>query len=150
MNYFMKKNIPLILLFILPHCLLTAQTNKDIIQEKLDTSLQNDTADKDRVFQKIEIESSFPGGAAAWIQFLKANLTYPKKAFKKKIEGTVIVRFIVEKDGSLTDVIAISGDDLLREEAVRVLRNSPKWEPAHQNGKIVRSYKKQPLTFKIN
>ena len=55
------------------------------------------------LFTKVEIESEFPGGTPAWQKFLAAHLTYPEKAIRKKIEGNVILAFIVEKDGSITE-----------------------------------------------
>ena len=98
---------------------------------------------------KVEIESSFPGGDAGWIRFLNTHLVYPAKAVRKNIQGTVVVQFIVEKDGSLSDIEAISGPDLLKDAAVAVCRESPRWKPAFQNNKKVKSYKKQPITFKL-
>jgi periplasmic protein TonB len=97
----------------------------------------------------MDVESSFPGGLHAWIQFLTENLKYPKKAARKNIEGTVVLQFIVDKDGSITDLQAISGPEELREAALDVLRKSPNWSPASQNGRKVKSYKKQPITFKL-
>lgn len=98
---------------------------------------------------KIEIESEFPGGAAAWKRFLSANLVYPPKAVRKKIEGDVIVQFIVDKEGNISDIEAISGPELLRDAAVKVFQNSPRWKPAFQNGRKVKSYKKQPIKFRL-
>jgi protein TonB len=107
-------------------------------------------AAEDSILVKVEVESYFPGGANAWIRFLNNNLTYPNKAVRKKIEGTVIVQFIVEKDGTLSNVEAISGPALLQSAAVEVFKYSPPWKPALQNGRIVKSYKKQPITFKLH
>ncbi|PWT70761.1 MAG: hypothetical protein C5B59_20390 [Bacteroidetes bacterium] len=98
---------------------------------------------------KMEIESEFPGGPTAWARFLNANLVYPKKAVKKNIEGDVIVQFIVDKEGNVSNVEALSGPELLREAAVKVFQNSPKWKPAFQYGRKVKSYKKQPIKFRL-
>ena len=111
-------------------------------------SASKDTANGD-TFVKVEIESSFPGGQRAWIQFLQNNMVYPKKAIKKKIEGTVVVQFIVNKDGSISDISAISGPEELRESAVDVLKKSPNWKPAKQDGRVVKSYKKQPIAYRL-
>jgi len=97
----------------------------------------------------VETESYFPGGVPAWIRFLNNNLTYPPKAVRKKVEGTVVVQFIVDKNGALSNIEAISGPELLQEAAVNVIKNSPNWKPAIQDGRIVKSYKKQPITFKL-
>jgi protein TonB len=106
-------------------------------------------AAKNTFFQKVEIESEFPGGAKAWLQFLNEHLKYPKKAVRKKIEGTVLLQFIVDKDGSISDLSAVSGDPILVEAALAAMKDSPNWRPATQNGKRVKSYKKQPIHFKL-
>jgi len=103
----------------------------------------------DSAFRHVEIESEFPGGVAGWARFLSSNLTYPTKAVRKKIEGTVVVQFIVDKNGILSNIEAISGPELLQEAAVSVIRNSPNWKPAIQFGRKVKSYKKQPITFRL-
>ncbi len=144
----MKKSLQLLLLFISIQHICNAQSNKDTVMIS-DSNQQNVNPAADKVFVKIEVESYYPGGHNGWVQYLNTNLQYPRKAFKKKVEGTVVVRFIVERDGSISNVEAISGDELLREEAIRVLKISPKWIPALQNGKVVRSYKNQPITFKL-
>jgi protein TonB len=74
---------------------------------------------------------------------------YPKKAERKKIEGTVVVQFIVDKDGTISNISAVSGPELLQEAATEVIKKSPNWTPASQNGRKVKSYKKQPITFKL-
>ncbi len=99
---------------------------------------------------KIEIESSFPGGLRGWANFMSENLVYPKKAIKKNIQGQVVARFIVEKDGSLSDIEVISGPTELWQAVLDVLKKSPNWIPAFQNGKKVKSYKKQPINFKLS
>lgn len=103
----------------------------------------------DRTFTKVEIESEFPGGASAWLQFLQNHLVYPNKAVRKRIEGTVLLQFIVGKDGSISDVQALSGDPLLVEAALKAMAHSPRWTPAFQKGRAVKSYKKQPIVFKL-
>jgi len=103
----------------------------------------------DSALVKVEFESTFPGGDAGWIRYLTSSLVYPPKAVRKKVEGTVVVQFIVGKDGSLSDIQAISGPELLWEAAEKVIKESPNWKPALQNGKKVKSYKKQPITFRL-
>lgn len=104
-----------------------------------------------KTFLKVEIESDYPGGVSAWGKFLNANLRYPDKAIRKKIQGEVVVQFIVDKEGSVSDVQAVSGPDKggLREEAVRVIKISGKWTAAVQDGRKVKSYKKQPIVFRL-
>jgi periplasmic protein TonB len=101
--------------------------------------------DWNKVFTKVEIESGYPGGLPAWQRFLNRNLRPSEEA-----QGTVVVQFIVDKEGNVTNVEAVSGPDELRSEAVRVIKKSGKWTPAIQNGNPVRSYKKQPIIFRID
>jgi protein TonB len=105
--------------------------------------------DWDKTFTKVEIESDFPGGQSAWIRYLTKTLVYPQEAQDNEIQGQVIVQFIVDKEGNVSDVEAISGPNELRGEAVRVIKKSGKWTPAVQNGRQVKSYKKQPITFRL-
>jgi protein TonB len=101
--------------------------------------------DWNKVFTKVEIESEYPGGLPAWQRFLNRNLRPSDEA-----QGTVVVQFIVDKEGNVTNVEAVSGPDELRSEAVRVIKKSGKWTPAIQNGNPVRSYKKQPIIFRVD
>ncbi len=94
-------------------------------------------------------EAAYPGGAGAWMRFLNKTFKYPEEALDREIQGPVVVQFAVEKDGSISDIHAISGHDILSKEAVRLLKESGRWMPAQQNGQIVRSYKKQPVTFRL-
>ena len=121
--------------------ILRANAQTDAAHHPIDTT--------DRIFTKVEIESEFPGGPSAWLQFLNTHMKYPKKAVKKEIQGTVVLQFIVGKDGSISNAEAISGDPILQEEALRVIKKSPKWIPASQDGKLVKSYKKQPIIFRL-
>jgi len=107
--------------------------------------------DDDGIFRSVEIESSFPGGTQAWARFLNKNLRYPDEAMSTEIQGTVMVQFIVDKEGHISDVEAISGPEQggLREEAIRVIKKSGQWTPAVQNGRYVKSYKRQPVIFRI-
>ena len=103
----------------------------------------------DSIFTKVEIESDYPGGGSAWARYLNKNLRYPQEAAENEIQGMIVVQFIVNREGVVSDVEAISGPAELREEAVRVIKKSGKWTPAVQNGQQVKSYKKQPITFKL-
>lgn len=97
----------------------------------------------------MELESTFPGGVRGWNAFLSRTLVYPPKAVRKNIQGQVMAQFIVEKDGSLSNIEIISGPKELRNAVLDVLKQSPNWKPALQNGKKVKSYKKQPFNFKL-
>ncbi len=112
---------------------------------------KKDLTNYDEIFTKVEIESSYPGGAGAWMRYLNKTFRYPQEAQENEIQGTVVVQFIVNKEGIVSDVEAVSGptNGGLREEAIRVIKKSGQWTPAVQNGRKVKSYKKQPITFKL-
>jgi protein TonB len=108
-------------------------------------------ADDDAPFYTVEIDASFPGGMPAWARFLNKNLHVPDEAVSNGVSGTVVVQFIVDLDGNVSDVKAISGPEEggLRQEAERVIRKSGKWVPAIQNGRHVKAYRRQPVIFQI-
>jgi protein TonB len=106
--------------------------------------------DYEKLFIKVEIESEYPGGIPAWQRYLHKNFNYPEEAVSNGVEGTVVVRFIVDREGNVSDVEALSGPNELRNEAIRVIRKSGKWMPAMQNGNQVKSYKSQAVLFKLD
>ena len=114
------------------------------------TAITREKEDEDGIILKVEIESEYPGGMSAWQRFLNRNLRYPQEAIDQNVEGFVTVQFIVDKEGNVSDVEAVSGPAELRVEAVRVIKKSGKWTPAIQNGRKVKSYKKQPIGFRLN
>lgn len=109
------------------------------------------TKKNDMVFDVVEVMPQFPGGQIAMLKYIMENIKYPKQAMKEGIQGRVTVRFIVEKDGSISDVKPIlSVHPLLNKEAVRVVESMPKWSPGKQNGKPVRVRFNIPVMFKLN
>ena len=108
------------------------------------------TKKNDMVFDVVEVMPQFPGGQIAMLQYLMKNIKYPEQAMKEGIQGRVTVRFIVEKDGSISDVKPVlSVHPLLNKEAVRVVESMPKWTPGKQNGKPVRVRFNLPVMFKL-
>ncbi|MET0299332.1 MAG: TonB family protein, partial [Flavitalea sp.] len=107
--------------------------------------------DFDKPFTKVEIDAQYPGGTSAWFRFLNKNLAnqYPEDAVENGIQGTVVVQFIVDREGAVSDVRILSGPKELQEAAIKVIKKSGKWEPGIQNGRKVPSYKKQPIVFKL-
>lgn len=104
----------------------------------------------EQVFTAVEQQASFPGGQGALSSWLGKNLKYPELASQNNIEGRVIVQFVVEKDGSITDIKVARGvDKELDKEAVRVVRKMPKWQPGKNNGIAVRSQFTLPIVFKL-
>ncbi len=120
--------------------------------EKDQKSDSNYDDDDDMIMGMIvEQKPVFPGGQKALMEFLKSNLVYPKAAQDSSIQGRVIVKFTVEKDGSITDVEVVRGvHPALDEEAVRVVNMMPKWKPGTQMGDTVRTKFTLPVLFKIN
>lgn len=108
------------------------------------------TKKNDMVFDVVEVMPQFPGGQIAMLQYLMKNIKYPEQAMKEGIQGRVAVRFIVEKDGSISDVKPVlSVHPLLNKEAVRVVESMPKWSPGKHNGKPVRVRFNLPVMFKL-
>ena len=106
---------------------------------------------EDERFIPIEKEAEYPGGVQAWVRYLQKNLRAPEAALSDVGQMRVEVRFIVDKDGNVSEVEAVGGPEHngMREEAVRVIKKSGKWVPALQNGRYVRTVKVQPVIFQI-
>lgn len=104
----------------------------------------------EEIHNVVEKEAQFPGGDKALKSFLFNNLNYPKKAVKKGIQGTVLVEFVVEKDGTISNIrVKRSVSRELDAEAVRVVSIMPKWKPATLKGEIVRSLYRLPIHFAL-
>lgn len=95
--------------------------------------------------------AEFPGGTGALIQFIQSECQYPKEAMDQNIQGTVLVEFVIDKEGNVTNVNVLkSAHPLLDAEAVRVCRAMPQWTPAQDGeGKYVRSTYQLPFTFEF-
>lgn len=104
----------------------------------------------EKIFVAVEQPAEFKGGQAAMMKWLSNNIRYPDAAQQNNIQGRVIVKFVVEKDGSISGVTVVRGVDKdLDQEAVRVVKKMPKWQPGKNNGQPVRSYFNLPVTFKL-
>lgn len=118
---------------------------KKIVEEKKEE-------DENKIFDKVEIEAGFPGGDAKWRQYLERNANGQVASDNGAPEGTytVVVQFVVDKEGNISDVKALTGHGYgMEQEAVRVIQKGPKWTPAVQNGRQVKAYRKQPITFQV-
>ena len=103
-----------------------------------------------KVFDVVEEMPSFPGGQAALMSFLSSNIKYPVVAQENGVQGRVIVGFVVERDGSITDVkVMRSVDPSLDREAQRVVKAMPRWKPGKQNGSAVRVKYTVPVVFRL-
>ena len=111
---------------------------------------QNDSAKK-VVFTYVEEMPEFPGGQGGLMKFLHQNIEYPEDARSESIEGKVIVQFIVNENGSISDITILRGIyPSCDSEVIRVLSKMPQWKPGKQNGTAVKVYFKLPVTFKLN
>ena len=105
----------------------------------------------DDVFMVVEDVPEFPGGAAALLEFLRKNVNYPTQCRENRVEGRVLVSFIVEKDGSITNpFITLGADPLLDAEALRVVSLMPNWKPGYQRGEAVRVQYTVPINFRLS
>ncbi len=104
--------------------------------------------DTDIVFEKVEVEAAFPGGLAAWAQYISKAIMSHIDQFTKSDYGTCVVRFIVSKDGKVRDVGILNhcGKHLAK-VGINAIKNGPKWIPAQQNGRYVNAYRLQPITL---
>lgn len=117
--------------------------------------------DEDKVFQKVEIDAEFPGGSSGWTRYvtreIERNIDELQDDGKS---GTVVVLFIVDKEGNVSEVRALACGEAgvarclgpgtkLAEIAVNAIRKGPKWKPAVQNGRNVKAYRRQPVTFQL-
>lgn len=132
-------------------------TKTDDVKEN-ETSVKTDAVEapaekadtKDEVFMVVEQMPEFPGGMKELMTYFKDNIKYPKAAQDKKVQGRVIVQFVVEKDGTPTEFNVVrSVDPDLDAEALRVLGGMPKWKPGMQKGQVVRVKYTVPVAFRL-
>lgn len=137
--------------------------NKEGTKDRLAEAVRSDIAEaapppppapkpevSNKVFEVVEEMPHFPGGAAALQAFLSSNTKYPVVAQENGVQGRVIVSFVVERDGSITDVRVVrSVDPSLDREASRVVRSMPRWSPGKQNGSAVRVKYTVPVVFRL-
>ena len=106
--------------------------------------------EESKVFDVVEEMPQFPGGPSALFEYLSKNIKYPVVAEENGVQGRVIVTFVVERDGSITDVKVVkSVDPSLDKEATRVVKSMPHWIPGKQNGSAVRVKYTVPVTFRL-
>lgn len=135
------KNL-LLLLCLFVACTLSAQ--------QADTSKLKEVVISDSVFQKVEIEASFPGGEQVWNKYIQSVIekNIDKIIKDKKSIGTCEVQFIVDKDGSVTNVEALTlKNSYLAKVFIKAVKEGPKWVPAYQFGKTVKAWRRQKVTI---
>ena len=104
-----------------------------------------------KVFVAVEVMPQFKGGNKALMEYLMMNVKYPESAAKAKQQGRAVVGFVVRKDGTVSDVhiTKSAGYAVLDEEAMRVVKSMPAWEPGKQKGKPVNVKYNVPITFRL-
>jgi len=121
-----------------------------VVEDKLPQTPTEYTEEESVPLVKVQKKAEFPGGKNKLMEYLIGNIKYPEEAANKSIEGTVLVKFVVKKDGYVDNINVLRGvDPILDEEAIRVVKNMPKWIPAQNAGKDVASYFTLPIRFSI-
>lgn len=106
---------------------------------------------EEKVYTDVEEPAMFPGGDQGLMKYLATNIRYPAAAQENGASGTVIVKFVVNKDGMISDVEIVKGvDQDLDREALRVVRRMPKWQPGKNNGQPVKSIITLPVSFRLS
>ena len=117
----------------------TASAQKTVVSQK-----------NEKVFDVVEQMPEYPGGMQALFEFLKENIKYPEDAQKQKVEGRVLAKFVVETDGSISNIEVVKhAFPSLDAEAVRVIQAMPKWSPGKQKGQAVRVKYVVPINFNL-
>jgi protein TonB len=143
----MKKLLILSLLFLFAIATKAQTTSPPDIPE-LDNPVVKDTSSTQGahryIFTSVEMAPEYPGGIDGFVRYIALNLRYPRNDFKNKIEGKVNIAFVVDRDGSLTQIKILKGvSPDIDAEAIRLIKNSPKWKPGIQNGRAV------PVSYSI-
>lgn len=125
------------------------EIEQDSIYRHIELS-DNNVIIEDEIYETVDEMPQFPGGLEGLMEFLNTHITYPPIAAERNIEGSVIVRFIVEKDGSISGVRILRSVDInLDYEAIRVCKSLPKFIPGRKNGEVVRVWFALPVKFKL-
>lgn len=120
------------------------------IKEKSPEAVEQEDGDEDEVFMIVEDMPIFPGGEEALLKYISESVQYPQKAMEANIQGRVFVKFVIDKEGNVTDVkTARKGNEYLDAEAIRVISAMPKWTPGRQRGQAVRVAFVVPINFAI-
>lgn len=136
--------------FIILTCFLASLYNANA-QNIVTTPVYHPEHPDSLLFEIVEEQPEFPGGLNAMMLFIRDNIKYPKEALDKKIEGTVVIQFVVEKDGSLSDIkIVRDPGGGLGKEGIRVVKLMPNWKPGMQRGQTVRVKMSAPIRFRLS
>ena len=116
-----------------------------------DSSSSKLSLSSEKIYTFVELPAKFPGGDGAMIGFVRKNIQYPQDEKKNGIQGMVLIEFVIDTDGSITNPrITRSVNPAIDKEAIRVVSILPKFIPAHQQGKVVKQYFNIPVQFKLS
>lgn len=153
----MKKNliIAIAATFLTAGTANSAQTQYEnaVANQGQTTATQQKTTETKPVYEqnKVDVKAAFPGGEEELMKFLMTNIKYPQEALSKGVSGRVLIQFIVETDGTLTEAKAIKSlHPACDAEALRIIKEMPRWTPAKIKGKSVRSQTTLPFMFRFN
>lgn len=129
---------------------LDVEVTEDTRVEEIVFDESPDDENVDEIFNIVEDQPEFPGGLAAFYKYIRGKIKYPSQARRMGIEGRVYIQFVVDKDGSITDIQSVKGIGAgCDEEAVRVMKTVPKFKPGRQRGRAVRVRMSLPISFQL-
>lgn len=130
---------------------LDMDSDDDETFRRSDRYYQSYDSDDDEIFLKVDRKAQFPGGVHNLMLYIRENMEYPEEAKEDGVQGRVLIKFIVRKDGSIDNInVTRSLDPLLDKEAIRLVENMPNWIPAQNQGRIVNSFFTIPILFRLD
>ena len=120
------------------------------LEAELQKEQQDNAANDNKIYDGVETMPEYPGGVSAMMSFIGKNLVYPEVSQENGIQGRVVVQFVINVDGTVSDIKVVkSVDPYLDKEAIRVVGSMPKWKPGTQEGKPVRVKYTVPINFRL-
>lgn len=143
--------LPMISVLLLANCSTSPENENDYLASTVQISYEKlDKESEDLVFTTVEKMPSFQGGEGAMIEYIQKNLKYPLKAMEDNVQGKVMIRFVIEKNGEIRDAEILEGiSSECDNEALRVVKEMPKWKPGMQNGEAVAVFFTLPIVYKL-
>lgn len=142
---FVVYKLTLLIALLSLSTLTSAQEPAPLSEDSATVFIDNSTT----IYTKVDSQAQYPGGRRSWQSFLIKKLRYPQKAQDDEIMGETRISFIVDVDGSISDIKPVLGDPILAEESLRLIRMSGQWLPAIYQGKKVKSIHIQPITYRL-
>jgi len=151
----MKTIILTTVLFAAGICSYTTAFSQEVKAPSAPVHSSDTSKQEERVFESVEWRPEFPGGVDSLYKFIAQNIKYTPSARENGVEGRVIIAFVVNEDGTLSDVKSVLPASRklghgLEEEAIRVVKMMPNWKPGSQGGKLVKIKYTLPIMFKLN